>query len=348
MKLLVEDIVLDGNAEHGGFKHAFKRYYPVIQLPTRPGVSLVLLHCLGTHKETWEPVLERLFDLQAREHCKSFIADAWSMDCPNHGQAGVLNETLLLKKPQGVGSDTYDWARGLRVLLSSGLIRGEFIVGVGHSAGAAVLLISTLGLSPQQLPFSSFIFVEPALMTQYAKKQSSFGNSERHAIYQYLLRTCRTRMDVWESREAALRWLSARNPWNGWDPRILRLFVTCALRDLPTALYPDTIEGVTLACTREQEAVCYTYLQDGVDALERLAAVCASIPVHCILGDRIDFVPEDVRRATLDVRMGRTMASIHTISGAGHLVIQEKPDAVTDAMWAILAPLARSGPASKL
>ncbi|TCD67196.1 hypothetical protein EIP91_000423 [Steccherinum ochraceum] len=334
MKLLIDPIMLPGQPQHGGFKHAFNRYYTGTASSSSTNISLILLHCLVTHKESWEPVLERLFDLQLASTCKGRVTEAWSMDCPSHGEAAAHNETLLLSRSQGVNA--YDWAHGLRELLASGLVKNTTVVGVGHSGGATALLLSTLGLSPAQLPFSSFIFVEPALMTEFTMQQSLTGNSTRRATFEYLLRACKTRTDVWPSRESALQWLATHDPWKRWDNRILRSYLRYGLRELPTAAYPDQKEGVTLACTREQEAMCYTCLQDGVDSLERLAFVCAAIPVHCIFGDRIDFVPEDIRKATVDESTGRKMASITTIPGAGHLIAQEKPDEVADAMWTIL------------
>lgn len=65
---------------------------------------------------------------------------------------------------------------------------------------------------------------------------------------------------------------------------------TYGFRDLPTALYPDRSDGVTLACTRAQETAGYIYHQDGIDSLDRLSELCATVPVHCILGEKIDVV----------------------------------------------------------
>ena len=54
--------------------------------------------------------------------------------------------------------------------------------------------------------------------------------------------------------------------------------------------YPEAQNGVTLCCTRAQEAVGYVYYKDAEDGLERLKDVCRTIPVHCILGDRFDIM----------------------------------------------------------
>ena len=58
-------------------------------------LTLVLLHSTSFHKETWEPSLEKLLTLSAQADSKVKIREAWSLDCPNHGEAGHLNERLL-------------------------------------------------------------------------------------------------------------------------------------------------------------------------------------------------------------------------------------------------------------
>jgi len=82
------------------------------------------------------------------------------------------------------------------------------------------------------------------------------------------------------------------------------------LRDLPTAAYPDRANGVTLSCTREQEAAGYMYHQDGVDGNERLEDLCPKIPVHCIFGAEIDLIADETHRG---VYQGRQMVSITRI-----------------------------------
>lgn len=49
-------------------------------------ITLILLHSTSFHKETWEPTLERVFELAVRDPGKVKIRDAWAMDCPNHGK----------------------------------------------------------------------------------------------------------------------------------------------------------------------------------------------------------------------------------------------------------------------
>ena len=82
------------------------------------------------------------------------------------------------------------------------------------------------------------------------------------------------RRDIWPSSEKAFRALKGRPNFSPWDERVLRIYAVSfaslssqlyvtnfvvkqdhGVRPLPTAEYPDLKEGVTLKCTRKQEAV---------------------------------------------------------------------------------------------
>lgn len=112
-----------------------------------------------------------------------------------------------------------------------------------------------------------------------------------------------------------------------------------ALRDLPTATYPDAQGGVTLCCTRQQEVTGYTYYQDAIDGVDRLTELCGVLPVHCIFGEKNDLMwvaihslffyaffndgvdsAAETQKALVDPTSGRRMASVTRIRGAGHLV----------------------------
>ena len=61
--------------------------------------TLIVLHSTSFHKETWEPTLQDLFELVSQSNTEVLIRDAWAVDCPNHGESGVLNNQAL-KDPQ--------------------------------------------------------------------------------------------------------------------------------------------------------------------------------------------------------------------------------------------------------
>ena len=75
-------------------------------------LTLIVLHGTGFHKETWEPTLERVFDL-AYDGSTGNIREAWAIDCPNHGASAVLNESIL-RQPAFRHSCMYFWRRSLK------------------------------------------------------------------------------------------------------------------------------------------------------------------------------------------------------------------------------------------
>ncbi|KAJ7127308.1 alpha/beta-hydrolase, partial [Mycena crocata] len=281
-------------------------------------------------KETWESVIQYLFEFRRGDPSGAPITEIWSAESPNHGESAAINEKPLLERSHGLSG--YQWGRGIQALLKSGLISSTHIASVGHSAGACVMVLSTDGYPLDDLPYFSMILIEPTTMTKELLEDALKKPLEMNRVTDAV----RKRRDIWESRESAGAWLKVRFPWKRWDARSLDRFVKYGLRDMPTAAYPDRERGVTLSCTREQEALGYAYEQDGVDAMERLKGLCRHIPVHCIFGAQFDFVPDRTRRAICDETQGRRMASITTIPNTGHFVTQEKPYELAHVIWTAL------------
>ena len=74
-----------------------KRYWiPDANIENPAAQTLIVLHSTSFHKETWEPTLQELFKFIS---AKVLIRDAWAIDCPNHGESGVLNSQAF-KDPQ--------------------------------------------------------------------------------------------------------------------------------------------------------------------------------------------------------------------------------------------------------
>jgi hypothetical protein len=56
----------------------------------------VFAHGTGFAKEFWEPTIDDLYELLAcRGDETPKIREAWSIDCPSHGEAALLNEEAL-------------------------------------------------------------------------------------------------------------------------------------------------------------------------------------------------------------------------------------------------------------
>lgn len=73
-----------------------KRYWiPALSSNHPDALTLVLAHGTGYHKEQWEPTIEHIYEHLAAGKTGVRIRDVWSIDCPNHGEAAVLNEQTL-------------------------------------------------------------------------------------------------------------------------------------------------------------------------------------------------------------------------------------------------------------
>ncbi|KAI0640649.1 alpha/beta-hydrolase [Trametes meyenii] len=331
------EFVLPGLKEDGGLTNAYVRYKPMVDGntipdPHYPRVSLLLLHSVASHKEAWFPMVEHLFELQRTAPTNGFtIVEVWAMDSPNHGHAARLNDSLLRDFPNGITG--MHWARAANLLLTSGLMAsGCAVVGVGHSAGSCIIVQSTDGYPLDRLLLSSIIMVEPPMMTRdILRRAQTEGAPVLRAAEGALVRK-----DVWSSRAAAKEWFAKRIPWKRWDPRAFELFIEHGLLDLPTAAYPDTQQGVTLAASRVQESWGYSHHEDGFAALDRLSEICSTIPVHCVFGAVNDFIPVETQAGVMDESAGRRMRSIVRVAGAGHLVLQENPQGLALGLWGIL------------
>lgn len=98
MNILKESVVCPPHADYPFYITA-KRYWlqAFEAFANDPdSLTLVVLHSTSFHKEAWEPALEYLFrDVIQKAHNRVKIREAWSIDCPNHGEAAVLNEKVL-------------------------------------------------------------------------------------------------------------------------------------------------------------------------------------------------------------------------------------------------------------
>ncbi|EIW62401.1 uncharacterized protein TRAVEDRAFT_45221 [Trametes versicolor FP-101664 SS1] len=327
--------VLRGLPTDGGLSLPFVRAVPR-QTRTPEGeetgtqrrrtVSLVLLHGAASHKEVWFPTLEHLFELQKEDSNRALtIVEAWAADMPSNGRAAVLNEHLLGQFPDGISGQQA--SRALQVLLKSDMLKGDDVIGIGYSAGACVMIQSTAGYYVDKLPYSSLILVEPVVLDPEVLEQISQADSPLTKIIEF----ARTRRDTWPSRAAAREWFAGQLPWSQWDARVLDLYVEHALRELPTAAYPDEHEGVTPATTRAAEIAAYSHWDDALEAHQILQGLCAAIPVHSVVGSVRDRIPGEVHELT-----GPKMKSVRQVEGVGHHVVQQDPRGAAEAIWTIL------------
>ncbi|PPQ72245.1 hypothetical protein CVT24_002345 [Panaeolus cyanescens] len=300
------------------------------------GLTLLITHCIGAHKEQWEPIIERLFILQQHRDRTQRIREAWSFDWQNHGDAAVLNQDILKDRPEGVS--VFEWYPAITQFVRSPMMKGHRIVPMGHSAGAATVYVSvpsltftndfmltyllhasmltTRDIPIYELPYAAMILIEPTIVT---RELFELQREDRMASMDFAVAATSSRRDHWPSKEKALEYFSKRLPWSIWDPRVLRLLVTYGLQDSPQG-------GVTLKCHRKQEAISYPDAEPHFEGAVQLSRICHALPVHIIWGTRNDLVPEFIQDSLSDVSQGCIVASVVKIKRAGHMVVQEQPD----------------------
>ncbi|KAF7354602.1 Abhydrolase domain-containing protein mpaH [Mycena sanguinolenta] len=237
-------------------------------------LTLLLLHSTSFHKETWMPTLDVIFTLASSSDSPVKIREAWCLDCPNHGQSAQLNAQLLLQPEFFLNFSCERYAQAVHHFLSVGPEQGGSVdfrkrnlVGIGHSLGAVA--ITMLQAIEPVFSFSSLVLIEPLL--------SPAGSQHLRRLRESLVK--------------AMALLNRRDRSKKWDPRVRDVFVKYGIVEHPGARYAEgAYPGVTLACTRDQEAAMYRDPDGATKPVETLTRVCRQYPVHLILGGIADFV----------------------------------------------------------
>ncbi|KAJ7591560.1 Alpha/beta hydrolase family-domain-containing protein [Mycena floridula] len=315
--------VLDVRTETDPLMIAAKRYRfssssGASKVKSDAPVVLLFAHALGFHKEHWEPMLLDLAQLIERNPNSGLaIAEAWAMDCQDHGDSAIVNEHILSKTPKFVSC--YDYGRAFVSLIQSSHFANNKhcrIVLVGHSAGcASLILASSFFPTLKDIPFDSYILVEPAMIPQ------RFVENDREV-------------------QKIMKWIvdsntfKSRAPWNVWDQRVLDIYVNQGLRKLPTAVYPEARKAVTLKTPKLVEGTAYGEPHIQYEALARLSEISRVIPIHAIFGDKKDYLPLRIQQVMFsDV----SIVSTTFLPGVGHMIVEESPQIVAEQVFKILA-----------
>ncbi|KAF7973728.1 hypothetical protein HWV62_14292 [Athelia sp. TMB] len=355
MAMDIEPLVFDvppSKDNRPGLKLCAKRYTTAQSVGETEGWTLLFTHCISSHKEVWEPVIERLFQLQQTTPKARRVREAYSFDWQTHGAAGILNEEALKSRPEGVTG--YEWAAAIAAFVKAYHLDARKTVAIGHSVGAGILICSTMYFL--STPYSSFILVEPTIVSEqmyngaFVHRQHARlalisltpDHIDAHRfVDEMVISNTLKRRDVWEDKAVALKWLSTKSPWKYWDLRALELYSLHGLR--PVGDGPN----VTLSCAKAQEARAWAHNEPHPepgkpprstpkDAAELFKSLCKQGPIHVIWGSRNNFNPVYIQEALTDESQGRVAASVTKVEGAGHFVVQEKPDALAEKIAAAL------------
>ncbi|KAI5887405.1 alpha/beta-hydrolase [Schizophyllum commune H4-8] len=265
--------------------------------------TLILLHAIGFHKETWEPTVARLMRSAGPD-----VHEAWSIECPNHGESATLNvdKQEEMKSMQSAGYAT----AAHRFITHVSDLQARPLIGIGHSVGGLALTI--LARIPPLLPFTHLTLIEPVLL--------AVPRPRIEKLRVRLRARATGRRDWWRDRGAAEAYFR-KAPW---DRRVGALFVE-------HAIIPDKERGgLTLACSREQEEDMYMDMYGPTAPLDFLPPMCQATPVRLVLGGPNDVMAKDLQDALLTGVV--PWASVSRIPQAGHFIPMEAPDALADVL----------------
>jgi len=253
----------------------------VYQWPGESGLTLALSHGTGFCAGVWRPFIEEV------RNC-GFSGSIVAWDHRAHG--GSSEPPLPI--------DWWDVARDAGSVLTS---LTEPLIGVGHSLGAASLLMAEI-LSPGR--FEAIVAVEPIVFPP------PFQPADHHPLAQL----ARRRRPSFAGKQEALENFSQKPVFAAWDRRALEGYVDCGL-------LPDGEEW-SLACPPEFEASFFA--SGGAhDAWDRLPEV--RLPVQVVAGRDSDTHPAEFAREQT-ARMAR--ATLEIVDDSGHFLPMEQPGRV--------------------
>ncbi|KAF9489040.1 hypothetical protein BDN71DRAFT_1402269 [Pleurotus eryngii] len=246
------------------------------------GITLLLVHGTGFHKEQWEPTIQAIFDHYACRGSsqRTEVTEVWSFDWHDHGAAAVINQEALRAKGDRGGS-LRELGDALAAFIKSDHVKGHTLVSVSHSLGSAATLFSTNSFPMHELPYHTLIFVDPTMCWE------EFWHKNLHTrkgLFDYgaLAAGSARRRDRWSSKDEAFSWFSNRFPWKTWDIRAVRSFVDHALEQ--KGAY------VGLKCNKLHESEYYSPSENVFDPPNIISRLCHAVPVHIIWGEIPDIM----------------------------------------------------------
>ncbi|KII85654.1 hypothetical protein PLICRDRAFT_115758 [Plicaturopsis crispa FD-325 SS-3] len=290
---------------------------------TSTGLTLVLVHGVGTHKETWEPTLQSLLARASGD-----IEEVWALDCVQHGDSALVNDANL-----GDIFDLGDYSRDVTNFLLYHLpekstadapvnlprlpertaaqrrlagFTQRKVIGVAHSIGSVSFVYSAHAFPKL---FDSLVLIDPMIMPEYVRYLDAHRKFEA---------MCLRRQWLWETREQAERAVATGGYYQAWSNSGRAVFNKFALIDTPegqTKLKAHPWHEVTMLL--ERRAVYETW--------ELLAHIPPTVPIHWIWGATSTRSGGSVAQAQTSWRRG-AVDSNDALPGVGHMVPQEAPE----------------------
>ncbi|KAK9478210.1 Alpha/beta hydrolase family-domain-containing protein [Lipomyces japonicus] len=259
------------------------------------GFTLVLLHCTGGQKESWEGVINYLFNYSPSLPIREAVAFDWV----NHGDSAVVNEDKL-----GYQANWTDGSRDLLAVVAE-LQLPEPIIAIGHSMGAGQALFAAhimprlfygvIAVETVAVPFS-----EKARVTTIAAQLAKLP-------------------DEFSTRQEAVQMLNAVKT-KRFNKSIVNRVIDASIYEKGGRFFYKT--------TTVQETATYA---SASASLKEIFAALASVyePVLLIVGEKANWnEPTAIGKIQQQLPDSVTV----TIPNAGHMLIQEKPDETAAAM----------------
>lgn len=223
-------------------KIAVKQYTPLTNRNPKDGdITLIAAHANGVNKELYEPLWDDLYE--TLRGVGVGIRGIWIADVAWQGESGVLNERLIgddrrLCPVDLLGWFSFDHRQQLTHCLASWYdhprdllhmvnhFRAQIkppLFGLGHSMGANHIVNLSL-LHPR-------LFAGVILVDSITQPKSPWSHLPAFLSA--------FRRDTWPSRKDAADSLTKNPFYQAWDPRVLKIHIEHAFRDLPTLLYPE-------------------------------------------------------------------------------------------------------------
>ncbi|KAI8145578.1 Alpha/Beta hydrolase protein [Fennellomyces sp. T-0311] len=278
--------------------------FPAASHPVQGSIAFFWAHGTGFHKELLHPLMRRLInELRSTPIYNNIDIDFISWDMRNHGDSARLNCGL-----HNSSLSWYDLALDTVYIaqeMSSKKVYDKMI-GVGHSVGAASLLLAEF-VHPRT--FDALCPIDPLVRNKILDSQS-LSMLATHAC-------TLKRRDTWKDRETCYNSISKRPFWETWNPEALENFIEYGL-------YDNEEEGnVKLKCPKEQENLIY--VSDRYDSFTCFSSLkMLSIPVRVLLCE--DRSMDRIARASIqDISKQSPMITVSLFEGS-HMVPLEQPE----------------------
>ncbi|KAH9926153.1 alpha/beta-hydrolase [Fomitopsis serialis] len=305
------------------------------------GITLVLTHANGYHKEIWEPTILHMIHAQRNSSSDIRVDEIWSWEPWNHGDAALINgrdatclfdgrdnardilQFILYYLPSQPSSAALPvhlerLPESVAASRRSRGFEGRQLVGVGHSLGGCS--IARLAIAEPTV-FSSLILVEAGIVAYPGSGPLVDKRTVPYLVYAI------KRESWWPSREEARRALSASPFFSTWDTDALSIYVECGLCD-------DLNGRITLKMPGTQEAMTYTDMLTMYEAWDMIDTLDEGVEIRWILAGKIG-KGEEWFRETTSWRRPMNCSNV-VFTEAGHLIVMEAPEDLGKELFAFV------------